>query len=55
MFEVTNEPQMLDAELSKNFKKAPEIEYDIPKKIYMKHDKASAKEVNLLATLWSFN
>lgn len=46
---------MLDAELSKNIKKPPEIEYEIPKKIFMKHDADSVKEDSLLVKLWSFN
>ena len=46
---------MLDAELSKNIKKPPEIEYEIPKKIFMKHDADSVMEDSLLVKLWSFN
>lgn len=46
---------MLDAELSKDIKKPPEVEYEIPKKIFMKHDGDSAKEDSLLVKLWSFN
>ena len=45
---------MLDAELSKNIKKPPEIEYEIPTRIFSKQDTASAKEDSLLAKLWSF-
>lgn len=45
---------MLDAELLKTIKKPPEIEYEIPKKIFMKHDIDSAREDSLLARLWSF-
>ena len=46
---------MLDAELFKSIKKPLEIEYEIPKKIFMKHDTGSAREDSLLARLWSFN
>ena len=46
---------MLEAELSRNIKKLPEIEYEIPKKIFMRHDINSAKEDSLLVRLWSFN
>ena len=45
---------MLDAELSKDIKKPPEIEYEIPKKILMKHDANSAQTDSLLVKLWSF-
>ena len=46
---------MLDAELSRKIKKPPEIEYEIPKKIFMRHDIDSAKEDSLLVRLWNFN
>lgn len=46
---------MLDAELSKTIKKPPEIEYEIPKKIFVKRDTDSLKEDSLLAKLWGFN
>lgn len=46
---------MLDAELSKTIKKPPEIEYEIPKKIFMKHDVGSANKDSLLVNLWSFD
>ena len=45
---------MLDAELSKIIKKPPEIEYEIPKNIFMKHDTSSAREDSLLVRLWDF-
>ena len=43
---------MLDAELSKKIKKPPEIEYEIPKKIFTRHDAESGKEDSLLVKLW---
>lgn len=46
---------MLEAELSNDIKKPPEVEYEIPQKIFMKHDADSAKEDSLLVKLWSFN
>lgn len=46
---------MLDAELSKEVRKAPEIEYEIPKKIFLKHDTDTGKEDSLLVKLWGFS
>ena len=46
---------MLDAELSRDIKKAPEIEYEIPKKIFMKYDAESHNEDSRLVNLWDFN
>ena len=45
---------MLATELSKELKKEPEIEYEIPKKIFTKYDKAAGKEDSLLVKLWNF-
>ena len=46
---------MLDAEFSKDIKKPPEIEYEIPKKVFVKHDADLAKHDSLLVKLWSFD
>ncbi|KAF4625556.1 hypothetical protein G7Y89_g12612 [Cudoniella acicularis] len=46
---------MLEAELLKDVKKVPVIEYEIPKKIFMKHDEGSGGEDSLLVKLWDFN
>ena len=46
---------ILDAELSKDIRKAPEIEYEIPKKIFMKHDADASKEDSILIKLWDFS
>ncbi len=46
---------MLDMELSKDIKKPPEIEYEIPKRIFLKHDVESGKEDSLLVKLWKFS
>ena len=46
---------MLDAELSKDIKKPPEIEYQIPKRIFTKHDPDSGQVDSLLVKLWDFD
>jgi U3 small nucleolar RNA-associated protein 19 len=46
---------MLEAENTKEVKKMPIIEYEIPKKIFMKHDVASGVEDALLVKLWDFS
>lgn len=45
---------MLDAELSKEVKKAPAVEYVIPQKIFMPQEAGSAVEDSLLVKLWQF-
>lgn len=45
---------MLDAELAKDVKKVPVIEYEIPKKIFMPQEAGSAVEDSLLVKLWQF-
>ena len=46
---------MLDAELGKELKKAPVVEFEIPKKIFMKQDADSTVENGLLVKLWNFS
>jgi len=46
---------MLEAEHLKEVKKAPVIEFEIPKKIFLKHDAVSSVEDSLLVKLWDFN
>ena len=46
---------MLEAENAKDVKKMPVIEYEIPKKIFMKHDAALGVEDALLVKLWDFS
>jgi U3 small nucleolar RNA-associated protein 19 len=46
---------MLEAENSKDVKKTPVIEFEIPKKIFMKQDVASGVEDSQLVKLWDFN
>jgi U3 small nucleolar RNA-associated protein 19 len=48
-------PQMLEAELSKDIKKAPVVEFEIPKKIFTKYDVESGIEDSLVVKLWDFN
>ena len=42
---------MLEAELSKDVKKAPVVEFEIPKKIFTKHDAESGVEDSLVVKL----
>jgi U3 small nucleolar RNA-associated protein 19 len=44
----------LDAELSKQIKKAPVVEFMIPKRIFLPHDPESGVEDSLLTKIWSF-
>jgi U3 small nucleolar RNA-associated protein 19 len=46
---------MLEAENSKDVKKTPVIEHEIPKKIFMKQDVASGVKDTLLVELWNFS
>ena len=46
---------MLDAELSKDITKMPEVEYEIPKRIFMKYGGSERKQDGLLVKLWGFN
>ncbi|ORY66293.1 nucleolar complex protein [Pseudomassariella vexata] len=46
---------LLDAELSKHVKKAPVVEFMIPKRIFLPQDSESGVEANLLTKLWDFN
>ena len=45
---------MFDAEVSKEIKKPPAIEYEIPKRIFTKHGADSPFEDNLLVKMWNF-
>ncbi|XXG99212.1 hypothetical protein Hte_005548 [Hypoxylon texense] len=45
---------LLDAELSKQVKKPPVVEFMIPKRVFLPQDPASGAENNLLAKLWDF-
>jgi U3 small nucleolar RNA-associated protein 19 len=46
---------MLEAELSKEVKKPPVIEYEIPKRIFTRQDEDSVIEDSLLVKLWDFS
>jgi U3 small nucleolar RNA-associated protein 19 len=46
---------MVDAEFVKDVKKTPVVEFEIPKKIFMKNDMESGVEDSLLVKLWDFN
>jgi U3 small nucleolar RNA-associated protein 19 len=46
---------MLEAEHVKDVKKTPVIEFEIPKRIFMKHDQTSEVEDSLLVKLWDFS
>ncbi|OAA64310.1 ribosome biogenesis protein [Niveomyces insectorum RCEF 264] len=45
---------MFDAEINKEVKKTPVVEFQIPKHIFLPHDPASDTEDKLLAKLWDF-
>ncbi|KAI1412150.1 nucleolar complex protein [Hypoxylon sp. FL1857] len=45
---------LLDAELSKQVKKAPVVEFMIPKRVFLPQDPTSGAEHSLLAKLWDF-
>ena len=45
---------MLNNELSKDIKKPPVVEYDIPKRILRKQDGEGLIEDSLLVKLWDF-
>lgn len=46
---------MLDTELSKDIKKSPEVDYEIPRKIFFKHDTEVGRNDSLVVALWQFN
>ena len=46
--------QMIDAELSKDMKKLPEIEYRIPKRVFLKNDTDLERQDSVLVKLWDF-
>lgn len=53
-FTQTNVPQMLEAEIGKGVRKAPVVEFHIPKHIFLPHDAAGETEDKLLVKLWDF-
>lgn len=46
---------MLNAELAKDIKKPPEIEYYIPKKIFARYDEESGQKDSLLVELCNYS
>lgn len=46
---------LLEAEMVKNVKKAPVVEFSIPKRVLLPQDAESGMEDNLLVKLWEFN
>jgi len=46
---------MLEAEYSKDVKKRPVVEFEIPKKIFTKHAVESGVEDNLILKLWDLD
>jgi U3 small nucleolar RNA-associated protein 19 len=47
-------PQLLEAEMSKEVKKPPVVEYMIPKRIFTKASGAPEETDSLLVSLWDF-
>ena len=45
---------MLGVELSKDMMKTPEVEFQIPKKIFTKYEAEAGKEDSLMVKLWDF-
>ena len=43
---------MLTTHLSKTLRKEPDVEFEIPKKILLKHEVESGLKNNLVASLW---
>ena len=48
-------PQMLEAELSKDIKRVPIVEFEIPKKIFTRYDVEFGVEDSLIVKLWDLN
>ncbi|KAK7700219.1 Maturation and nuclear export of 40S ribosomal subunits interacting protein [Diaporthe eres] len=46
---------LLEAEMGKNIRKAPVVEFQIPKRIFLPHDAGSQAEDSLQAKLWDFS
>lgn len=46
---------LLEAEMVKNVKKAPVVEFGIPKRVFLSQDGESGVEDSLLVNLWEFN
>lgn len=46
---------LIEAEMTKNVKKAPVVEFQIPKRIFLPQEPASGVDDSLLVKLWGFN
>lgn len=46
---------LLEAEMGKNIRKAPVVEFQIPKRIFLPHDVSSQAEGSLQVKLWDFS
>lgn len=46
---------MLEAELLKDIKKSPVVEYEIPKQTFFKHDTELGRQDSPVVGLWDFN
>lgn len=46
---------MLDAELAKDVKKAPVVEFEIPKRIFLEYDPDSPQQDSLVVQMWNFS
>lgn len=51
---LTQSLQMISAELVKELKKPPEVEYQIPKRIFKKNEPDSGQRDGLLVEMWDF-
>ena len=51
---TSNPSQLLDAEMSKELKNPPVVEFHIPKRVFLPRDTASEEPDNLLVRLWGF-
>lgn len=46
---------MLDAELAKEVKKDPVVEFEIPKRVSLEHDVDSSQQDTLMVRMWNFS
>ena len=46
---------MLNGELLKTLKRPPQVEYEIPKKIFLQHSADSGQRDTLITKLWDFS
>lgn len=46
---------MLDAEVAKEVKKDPVVEFEMPKRIFLEHDADSLQQDSLVVRMWDFS